>query len=83
MAVRESLTNTQKKEILKFRAENRGISYKALVRIFSEKWDKNLNQMQVFRIVRDKERILEIPDKMKKSKKKMVPAIEMTFMQNF
>ena len=70
MAVRESLTNTQKKEILKFRAENRGISYIALVTIFSEKWDKNLNQMQVFRIVRDKERILEIQDKMKKSKKK-------------
>ena len=70
MAVREWLqpwlTNSEKKEIIKFRVEYPGFSCRAVADIFSEKWNKKLNRMHILRVDQNQERILEVPDKMKK-----------------
>ena len=60
------LTNSEKKEIIKFRGEYPGLTCRALADIFSEKWNKKLNRMHILEVYQNQERILEVPDKMKK-----------------
>ena len=54
------LTNSEKK------VEYPGFSCRAVADIFSEKWNKKLNRMHILEVYQNQERILEVPDKMKK-----------------
>ena len=66
MAGRVWLTISEKKEIIKFRVNYPGFSCTAVADIFSEKSKKKLNRMPILRVDQNQERILEVPDKMKK-----------------
>ena len=63
------LTITEKKEILEFRKENPGFTYRKVAVIFSEKWGKNINKCHVHGVVKNSERILQVTGMMKKRKK--------------
>ena len=66
MAGRVWLTISEKKEIIKFRVNYPAFSCRAVADIFSEKSKKKLNRMPILRVDQNQERILEVPDKMKK-----------------
>ena len=66
MAGRVWLTISEKKEIIKYRAEFPGFSYRTVADFFSEKWNKKLNRMHILRVDQNQERILEVPDEMEK-----------------
>ena len=64
--VQPRLTNSEKKEIIKFRVEYPCFSCRAVADIFSEKWNKKLNRMHILQVDQNQERILEVPDEMEK-----------------